>query len=51
LLRIEVDYVVFAHGADSYEDDDLAGQCTTAAWLEASRFVCGMIERVTITRP
>jgi acetoin utilization deacetylase AcuC-like enzyme len=46
LDRNEIQYVVFAHGADSHEDDDLGGQCTTAEWLEASRVVYEMIHRV-----
>ena len=46
LARGEVHYVVFAHGADSHEDDDLGGQCTTAEWLEASSVVYGMLDRV-----
>jgi acetoin utilization deacetylase AcuC-like enzyme len=46
LARGEVHYVVFAHGADSHEDDDLGGQCTTAEWLEASSLVYGMLDRV-----
>ena len=32
--------------ADSHEDDDLGGQCTTAEWLEASSVVYGMLDRV-----
>jgi acetoin utilization deacetylase AcuC-like enzyme len=53
LVRNEVQYVVFAHGADSHEDDDLGGQCTTAEWLEASRIVYEMIHRVggQLSRP
>jgi acetoin utilization deacetylase AcuC-like enzyme len=42
----EVHYVVFAHGADSHEDDDLGGQCTTEEWLEACSLVYGMLDRV-----
>jgi acetoin utilization deacetylase AcuC-like enzyme len=44
--RGEVHYVVFAHGADSHEDDDLSGQCTTVEWLEASHLVYSMLDRV-----
>jgi acetoin utilization deacetylase AcuC-like enzyme len=46
LTRGEVHYVVFAHGADSHEDDDLGGQCTTAEWLEASSLVYRMLDRL-----
>lgn len=37
ILKDEVHYVVFAHGADSHEDDDLHGQNGTWYWLECSR--------------
>ena len=33
-----VGYVVFCHGADSHEADDLHGQCTTAEWVKCSQF-------------
>jgi acetoin utilization deacetylase AcuC-like enzyme len=39
----KIDYVCFAHGADSHEWDDLGEQCTTAEWLEASRIVYDML--------
>lgn len=39
LLAGELEYVAFAHGADSHVWDDLGGQCTTAEWLEAARLV------------
>ncbi len=44
----QVHYVVFAHGADSHEDDDLEGQCTTAEWLDASDLVYGMLQAVEL---
>ena len=47
LARNEVHYVVFAHGADSHEDDDLGRQCTTTEWLETSRLVYRMLDRVS----
>ena len=46
LARGDVHYIVFAHGADSHEDDDLGGQCTTAEWLEASGLVYRLLDRV-----
>lgn len=33
----KIHYVVFCHGADSHEHDDMSGQCTTEEWLECSR--------------
>lgn len=37
ILSKQVDYVVFCHGADSHEDDDTKGQCTTEEWMECAR--------------
>ena len=35
----KINYVVFAHGADSHEDDDIGGGCDTKHWLLcATRF-------------
>lgn len=39
ILQGEIDVVVFCHGADSHEWDDMGGQCTTEEWLEAGRIV------------
>lgn len=39
VLSGEIQYVAFAHGADSHRDDDLGGQCSTDEWLAASRLV------------
>ncbi|HPG58653.1 MAG TPA: hypothetical protein PKW98_12620 [Candidatus Wallbacteria bacterium] len=41
-----IDYVVFCHGADSHEWDQLGSQCTTEEWLECSKMVYSMIRRV-----
>jgi acetoin utilization deacetylase AcuC-like enzyme len=43
VLRGEIDYVGFAHGADSHEWDDLGSQCSTEEWLASSRLVYGAI--------
>lgn len=38
VLGYEIDYLVFCHGADSHQADDLeGGQCTTEEWLECSK--------------
>lgn len=47
LLAKQVHYVVFCHGADSHEWDDLGGQVTTHEWLQASRMVYAMIRDVS----
>lgn len=36
IRRNKVHYLVWCHGADSHEDDDLGGQCSTSYWLECS---------------
>lgn len=36
ILDNKVHYVVFAHGADSHEDDDLGGSVDTNYWLSAA---------------
>ncbi len=35
-LEEKIHYVVFCHGADSHEDDDIGHQLTTAEWLECA---------------
>jgi len=37
ILKAELHYLVFAHGADSHKDDDLGGQVNTEEWLECSQ--------------
>jgi acetoin utilization deacetylase AcuC-like enzyme len=49
LLQKRIHYIVFAHGADSHEWDNLGGQCTTAEWLEASRLVYRMLDETSRT--
>ena len=51
VLAGNVDYVAFAHGADSHEWDQLGYQCTTAEWLEAAEMVYAMLAEVRQTRP
>jgi acetoin utilization deacetylase AcuC-like enzyme len=48
LIEGKVDYVVFCHGADSHEWDDLGFQCTTEEWLRCSELVYQMIKRVSL---
>ena len=47
LLAGKINYVVFCHGADSHEWDDLGFQCTTEEWLKSSELVYKMIYRVS----
>ena len=45
LVLGRLEYVAFAHGADSHEWDDLGGQCTTEEWLFASEMVYEMVSK------
>jgi acetoin utilization deacetylase AcuC-like enzyme len=47
LLSGNVNYVVFCHGADSHEWDDLGSQCTTEEWIYCSELVYTMIKSVS----
>ncbi len=51
LLAGQVDYVAFAHGADSHQWDQLGHQCTTEEWLEAGRRIYAMVREVRETKP
>ena len=42
----QIRYVVFCHGADSHEADDLKGQCTTDEWLACSQIFYGWVAKV-----
>lgn len=46
LFENKIHYVVYCHGADSHEDDDLGFQLTTNEWLKCSSLICEMILRV-----
>jgi acetoin utilization deacetylase AcuC-like enzyme len=37
IIAGEIGYVVWCHGADSHEDDDLGGQVDTEHWVECSK--------------
>ncbi len=51
VLSGNVDYVAFAHGADSHEWDQLGYQCSTAEWLQAAELVYAMLAEVRQVRP
>lgn len=36
ILAGEIDYVVWCHGADSHEDDQLGHQCSTENWIKCA---------------
>ena len=47
ILDNKVHYVVFAHGADSHEDDDLGGQLNTECWLKAAEIFSKWVNKVS----
>ncbi len=47
----QIDYICFAHGADSHEWDQLGSQLTTAEWLEASELVYTFIGHISKESP
>ena len=40
ILEGKVDYLVFCHGADSHEHDDIGRQLTTEEWMACSTIFC-----------
>ncbi len=45
----EIQYLVYCHGADSIEGDELGhNQCTEAQWFECTRLVCEMSKSVNL---
>lgn len=50
IIHDRIDYVGFAHGADSHEWDDLRGQCSTIEWLYASTMVYNMVKTARLLR-
>ncbi len=48
ILSGKIHYLVFAHGADSHESDDLGGQCSTAEWMQSSELVYDFVKDVSV---
>ena len=48
IIENRVHYVVFCHGADSHEWDELASQLSTEEWVECSRLVYTFINALQI---
>lgn len=46
LLNNEVHYLVWCHGADSHEADDLGGQLTTDEWIQCSTLFYSWLKRI-----
>jgi acetoin utilization deacetylase AcuC-like enzyme len=47
ILNDMVHYVVFAHGADSHEDDDLCGHLNTKCWIDAAEIFSKWVNDVS----
>lgn len=47
ILAGKIHYVVFAHGADSHEDDDLGGGCDTKHWLLCAEMFSAWVNKVS----
>jgi acetoin utilization deacetylase AcuC-like enzyme len=43
----KIQYVVFAHGADSHEDDDLGGACDTKHWLMCAKIFSEWVNQIS----
>lgn len=48
IMEGRIHYVVFSHGADSHEWDELASQVTTEEWIESSRMVYTFIRDLQV---
>jgi len=46
LLEGKVDYIVFCHGADSHEYDDIGRQLSTEEWMECTVIFCEWLQKV-----
>ena len=44
-IEAGIDYVVWCHGADSHEDDDLGGQVNTEQWLRCSEIFYKFVQK------
>jgi acetoin utilization deacetylase AcuC-like enzyme len=50
ILRNEINCVVWAHGADSHEDDDMGGVCSTNEWIACSRMFYTWVDEINAKR-
>jgi len=50
VLRNEINCVVWAHGADSHEDDDMGGVCSTNEWIACSRMFYTWLDEINAKR-
>lgn len=45
-LENKIHYLVFCHGADSHEEDDIGHQLTTEEWLECARLFTETVKKI-----
>ncbi len=45
-LENKIHYLVFCHGADSHEEDDIGHQLTTDEWLECVNLFCAQVKKI-----
>lgn len=50
ILEGKIHYVVWCHGADSHEWDDLGGQVSTEEWIECSKIFYRWVKKMTKLR-
>jgi len=45
IIKNKINYIVFCHGADSHEEDDIGHQCSTEEWLLCSTMFYEFIKK------
>ena len=48
ILSGKIDYVVWCHGADSHEDDQLGHQCSTEWWVKCANFFWSWVSEMDL---
>lgn len=46
VLNGDIDYVVWCHGADSHEDDQLGSQCSTENWIKCATLFWTWVKKI-----
>lgn len=50
IFNNKINCIVWAHGADSHEEDDMGSQCSTKEWLECSQLFYTWVKQLNIKR-
>ncbi len=48
IIKGKIHYVVFAHGADSHEDDDIGGGCDTKHWVQCASIFAEWVNKISL---